>query len=86
VLAHLGAVRACYESEAQRNPSLKGGVTVQWTIDPTGGVSSATLGGSSLGNPRVEGCVVRQVKGWHFPSSETPTIVAGFPFKFGVGG
>jgi hypothetical protein len=86
VLAHLGAVRACYESEAQRNPSLKGGVTVQWTIDPTGGVSSATLGGSSLGNPRVEGCVVRQVKGWHFPTSETPTIVAGFPFKFGVGG
>jgi hypothetical protein len=86
VLAHLGAVRACYESEAQRNPSLKGGVTVQWTIDPSGGVSSATLGGSTLGNPRVEGCVVRQVKGWHFPSSETPTIVAGFPFKFGVGG
>lgn len=86
VLAHLGAVRACYESEAQRNPSLKGGVTVQWTIDPGGSVSSATLGGSSLGNQRVEGCVVRQVKGWHFPSSESPTIVAGFPFKFGVGG
>jgi hypothetical protein len=86
VMAHLGAVRACYESEAQRNPSLKGGVTVQWTIDPSGGVSSASLAGSTLGNPRVEGCVVRQVKGWHFPSSETPTIVGGFPFKFGVGG
>jgi len=85
-MAHLGAVRACYESEAQRNPSLKGGVTVQWTIDPSGGVSSASLAGSTLGNPRVEGCVVRQVKGWHFPSTETPTIVGGFPFKFGVGG
>ena len=46
VMAHLGAVRACYESEAQRNPSLKGGVTVQWTIDPSGGVSSASLGGT----------------------------------------
>ncbi len=86
VMAHLGAVRACYESEAQRNPSLKGGVTVMWTIDPSGGVSSASLAGTTLGNPRVEGCVVRQVKGWHFPSSETPTIVGGFPFKFGVGG
>jgi len=86
VMAHLGAVRACYESEAQRNPALKGGVTVQWTIDPSGGVSSASLGGSTLSNPRVEGCVVRQVKGWHFPTSETPTIVGGFPFKFGVGG
>ena len=86
VMAHLGAVRACYESEAQRNPGLKGGVTVQWSIDPSGSVSSASLGGSTLGNPRVEGCVVRQVKGWHFPSSESPTIVGGFPFKFGVGG
>ena len=86
VMAHLGAVRACYESEAQRNPSLKGGVTVMWSIDPSGGVSSASLAGSTLSNPRVEGCVVRQVKGWHFPASETPTIVGGFPFKFGVGG
>jgi hypothetical protein len=86
VMAHLGAVRACYESEAQRNPGLKGGVTVQWSIDPSGSVSSASLGGSTLGNPRVEGCVVRQVKGWHFPSSESATIVGGFPFKFGVGG
>jgi len=86
VMAHIGAVRACYESEAQRNPSLKGGVTVQWTIDPSGSVSSAGLAGSTLGNPRVEGCVVRQVKGWRFPTSETPTTVAGFPFKFGVGG
>jgi hypothetical protein len=86
VMAHLGAVRACYESEAQRNPSLKGGVTVQWTIDPSGSVSSASPAGSTLNNARVEGCVVRQVKGWHFPTSESPTIVSGFPFKFGVGG
>lgn len=86
VMAHLGAVRACYESEAQRNPSLKGGVTVAWQIDPSGSVSSASVANSSLSNPRVEGCVVRQVKGWKFPTSETPTTVAGFPFKFGVGG
>ncbi|MBX3185769.1 MAG: AgmX/PglI C-terminal domain-containing protein [Labilithrix sp.] len=86
VMAHLGAVRACYESEAQRNPSLKGGVTVAWQIDPGGSVTSASLAGSTLSNPRVEGCVVRQVKGWRFPSSETATTVAGFPFKFGVGG
>jgi hypothetical protein len=86
VMAHLGAVRACYESEAQRNPSLKGGVTVQWSIDPSGRVTGASLAGSTLGNARVEGCVVRQVKGWHFPASETATIVGGFPFKFGVGG
>lgn len=86
VMSHIGAVRACYESEAQRNPGLKGGVTVQWQIDPSGAVTSASVGGSTLSNPRVEGCIVRQVRRWRFPSSDASTTVAGFPFKFGVGG
>jgi len=86
VKAHEGALRACYESEAQRNPNLRGGVTVAWQVDATGGVSSASLSGSTLSNPRVEGCVIRQVKAWHFPTSDRPTIVAAYPFRFGVGG
>lgn len=85
VMAHIGALRACYELEAQKNPNLKGGVTVAWTIDASGGVAGASLAGSSIGNPRVEGCVVRQVRGWHFPSSDGPTSTT-FPFRFGVGG
>jgi hypothetical protein len=86
VLAHMGALRACYETEAQRNPNLRGGVTVGWQIDPAGSVSTASVVSTTLSNPRVEGCVVRQVKSWHFPTSETPTTVASYPFKFGVGG
>jgi len=86
VMAHTGALRACYESEAQRNPQLRGGVTVAWQIDATGGVTSASLAGTTLSNARVEGCVVRQVKAWHFPASDAPTTVAGYPFRFGVGG
>jgi hypothetical protein len=86
VMAHQGALRACYEGEAQRNPNLKGGVTVAWQIDASGTVSTASLGGSSLNNPRVEGCVIRQVKTWHFPSSDRPSIVGAWPFRFGVGG
>jgi len=86
VMAHTGALRACYESEAQRNPQLRGGVTVAWQIDASGTVSSASLAGTTIGNPRVEGCVVRQVKTWHFPTSDAPTTVASYPFRFGVGG
>ncbi len=86
VVAHTGALRACYESEAQKTPSLKGGVTVQWAIDRSGAVTAASVASTTLGNPRVEGCVVRQVKSWHFPASLAPTTVAGYPFKFGIGG
>ncbi len=86
VMAHTGALRACYESEAQRNPQLRGGVTVAWQIDATGTVTGASLAGTTLNNARVEGCIQRQVKAWHFPSSDAPTTVAGYPFRFGVGG
>jgi hypothetical protein len=86
VMAHTGSLRACYESEAQRNPQLRGGVTVAWQIDATGTVTGASLAGTTLNNARVEGCIQRQVKAWHFPTSDAPTTVAGYPFRFGVGG
>jgi len=86
VMAHTGALRACYESEAQRNPQLRGGVTIAWQIDATGTVTGASLAGTTLNNARVEGCIQRQVKAWHFPTSDAPTTVAGYPFRFGVGG
>lgn len=86
VMAHAGALRACYETEAQRNPNLKGGISVQWQIDTAGAVAGAQIKQSSLSNPRVEGCVLRQIKGWKFPSADAPTTVAEYPFRFGVGG
>jgi hypothetical protein len=84
VMAHLGAVRACYDSEVQRNPSLRGGVVLSWQILPDGTVSSPSLASSTINNQRVEGCVLRQLRGWHFPTSESQTIVPSFPFSFGL--
>lgn len=85
VVAHTGALRACYETEASRNPNLHGGVTVAWKIQPDGSVLNASLASTTMNNPRVEGCVLRQVKTWHFPTSDSATDVASYPFKFGVG-
>jgi hypothetical protein len=84
VIAHKGALQACYEIEAEKDPSLRGGVTVSWTIDPSGAVTSAGLAGSTIHNARVEGCVLRQVHAWHFPSSDGSSQ-AVFPFAFGIG-
>lgn len=85
VVAHIGAVRACYDSELSRNPNLRGGVTMTWAIEPGGTVTSASVSGSSIQNQRVEGCVQRQVKTWKFPVSDGVTNVSAFPFRFGVG-
>jgi len=84
VMAHQGALRACYEMEAEKDPTLRGGVTVAWTIDPTGSVTSANLAGTTIRNQRVEGCVLRQVRTWRFPASDGPSQ-ATYPFSFGIG-
>jgi hypothetical protein len=81
VMARSGAFRACYESALAGNPDLKGTVSIQFSISPGGSVQSASVGGSSLANPRVEGCMVRIFKRLHFPTADKGTS-AGFPFVF----
>jgi hypothetical protein len=84
VMAHRGALQACYEMEAQKDPTLRGGVTSAWTIDPGGTVTSASLAGTTIHNARVEGCVLRQIRTWHFPASDGVSQ-ATYPFSFGIG-
>jgi hypothetical protein len=85
VMSHTGALRACYESVARTNLELRGGVTIAWQIDESGSVTSASVAQTTLNNPPVEGCILRQVRSWTFPPSIAPTTIAGFPFRFGVG-
>jgi hypothetical protein len=65
---------------------LKGSVTLAWQIEPGGTVTTASIAGTTMSNPRVEGCLLRQVQRWKFPTSELPTTVGSFPFKFGGAG
>jgi TonB family protein len=83
-MAHKGALQACYEIEAQKDPTLKGGVTVAWSIDPSGSVTSANVASTTMHNARVEGCVLRQVRAWRFPASDGSSQ-ATYPFSFGIG-
>jgi hypothetical protein len=84
VMAHVGAVRACYELEVQKTPDLKGNMRVAWRIDPDGSAKDVKVVESTLNNARVESCVARQVAHWTFPRAGAPTVVASYPFKFGV--
>jgi hypothetical protein len=86
VRSHAPALRACYDTELVRDSRLRGGVTLEWTIAPSGSVTSASLVSSTIHNARLEGCVLRQVRSWRFLENDTPTHVAAYPFRFGVGG
>lgn len=80
VRSRSGAFRACYESAAARNPGLSGGVTVAFNVATSGSVT-ARVAKSSLGNARVESCVLRAFKRLRFPKADKPTS-ANWPLVF----
>jgi hypothetical protein len=86
VVAHTGALRACYEVVAKDEPSLRGGLDTTWQVEADGTVSTASIRSSTLQNARVESCIIRQIKSWTFPTSDRATIIASYPFRFGVKG
>ncbi len=74
-------VRFCYERELQAHQDLAGRVALRWTIGPDGRVTAARVTESTLGNARVERCIVERVKTWRFP--EPPgggTVDVNYPF------
>jgi len=81
VMSRMGAFQACYEIASAHDPTLKGSVGVAFSVSPGGSVSSASITGSSLNNPRVEGCILRQFNRLQFPTADKATG-ASFPFAF----
>jgi TonB family protein len=86
VRANQAALRYCYETEVQRQRSLRGKVVVQWRVNTSGAVSTARVASSTLNSASVEGCILRQVKKWRFPKPDGGEVAVMYPFIFGVGG
>ena len=64
LLAHVPAIRYCYERELKRDPDLKGKVSVRITVGPDGTVKNATIVSSTLNNERVERCILARIRLW----------------------
>jgi hypothetical protein len=84
VMSRIGAFHACYEAAIAREPNLSGGVTIAFGVTPGGDTSGVRIQSSTLGNPRVEGCILRQFGRLRFPSADKPTN-ASWPFIFKPG-
>ena len=83
VKAHQNAIRTCYDRELQRTQGLGGKVVVRWKIDQDGLVKGARVRSSSMGNGRVEDCIIRRVARMRFPKPKNGvTAKVNFPFIF----
>jgi hypothetical protein len=82
VQANRAAIKYCYESALQHQPGLAGALHAQWRIDRSGRVTMTRVGKSTLGNAKVEGCILRQIKRWQFPKPDGGEVEVEYPFLF----
>jgi TonB family protein len=86
VRAHINEVRYCYNQGLARDPSMRGRVTIGFTIDRTGRVPAAAVQDSTIGDHEVADCVAKAVRRWPFP---TPPggghVMVTYPFVFAPG-
>lgn len=82
ITSHTADVRACYQNELRRDPSLGGRVTVSFIVSPTGSVESPQIATSTMGNEAVESCITTVVGEWSFPAPEGGSVVVNYPFTF----
>jgi eukaryotic-like serine/threonine-protein kinase len=81
VRSHLPEVQGCYERGRMDDPELRGRVTVRITIAPTGSVAATALDSSTIGDSRVETCILSAVRGWKFPAPNGGGAVISYPFN-----
>lgn len=83
IRSQLGQIRYCYERQLSANPELYGKIMVKFTIGAAGAVVAQAIGSTSLNNAMVEGCILRRVAGWQFPTPKGGTnVLVTYPFLF----
>lgn len=83
VKQHLPSIRACYERELGRNPTLRGKLSVKFVIAKDGGVSTASSRNDTLKTPAVSKCVHARFLRMRFPKPRGGGIVTvNYPLVF----
>lgn len=83
---HVSEVKYCYERALVKDPTLAGKVTIAFTIDPEGLVSTASIKDDTLADASVGKCIVKAVQRWTFPKPVGGgMVVAKYPFVFSAG-
>lgn len=83
IRSQLGQIRYCYERQLSASPDLYGKIMVRFTIGAAGSVVAQAIGTTSLNNAMVEGCILRRIAGWQFPTPKGGTnVLVTYPFLF----
>jgi len=77
------AFRLCYRSVLQRAPKLRGRITVEFSVDPSGAVTRATeTPSTTMPDTAVVQCVVRSLAALVFPRLSAVALIVDYPLDF----
>lgn len=83
IRANIGQVRYCYERKLIANPNLFGKILVQFSIEGKGVVQRPKVIKTTLSDADVEGCILRRLSQWKFPTPPAGTsVLVTYPFLF----
>jgi outer membrane biosynthesis protein TonB len=82
VRARMGLIKACYENALKRNPTLRGKISIRFTILETGGIADIQAAVNSLGSPEVAACITSTMRTWRTQFRPSGPVTVEYPFVF----
>lgn len=76
-------ITQCYNKELQKDPALKGKITIKWTITPDGHVEKIEIVSNELKNDAIAACLTGRIAVWRFPNPKAgASVEVSYPFNF----
>ncbi|NCN27103.1 AgmX/PglI C-terminal domain-containing protein [bacterium] len=83
IRAHINEIKACYQAELQRNPSVFGKIKLQWTIIGGGKATAVSTAQNTTGSSALVNCIKARLRTWTFPSPRGgSTATVDYPWLF----
>lgn len=76
------ALYRLYNRELRNDPTLRGQVVLELTIEPDGSVSFCRVQSSDMGAPSLEQQVVERVRTFDFGAKDVPAVTIMYPIDF----
>ena len=78
---HLPQLRPCYARAQKKVAGVRGVVEVQFSVNKSGQVASATVHRNSTGQSELGQCIINKLKKWRFPRPVGGEMTFIYPFK-----
>lgn len=80
----LGGIRACYERALRNDPTIRGGVTIEFAVEERGNVSGVNVVTNTIDDAAVGECVANEIKRipTFNPGPDGGKVVFSYPFTF----